>query len=432
MNKNNLNKLPSENTGLSTRHYVLFMLTSVYVFNFIDRQILAILQEPIKADLNLTDTHLGLLTGLAFAALYVTLSIPIAYYADKNNRKNIIAISLGFWSLMTVFTGMAQNFIQILLARIGVGVGEAGGTPPAHSIICDYYEPEKRATALSIYSMGVYIGVCVGFIVGGILAHHYGWRVALYALGVPGVLFAVIVYFTVKEPVKGAMDNQSGEQKSINTKEALKILRSNKTFIFISLATGFHSFGMYAAGSWLPSFFIRSHGMDLQTLGITLGLITALFGGLGAFGGGFITDKLRKKDMRWYLWLPLLTTILVIPLVIVIFFAKSLSLVLIFLALYYLITAMYIGPSVSVVQSLFPAEMRAFASSIFLFILNSIGLGLGPLTVGIVSDYLEPTLGEDALRWAFTVTFIATIIAGFLFNIASKSYKKDLAVSTKA
>ena len=269
-----------------------------------------------------------------------------------------------------------------------------------------------------------------------ILAHHYGWRVALYALGVPGVLFAVIVYFTVKEPVKGAMDNKTTdtsilEQRSINTKEAVKILQGNKTFVFISLATGFHSFGMYAAGSWLPSFFIRSHGMDLQTVGITLGLLAALFGGLGAFGGGFITDKLRKKDMRWYLWLPLLTTILVIPLVIVIFFAKSLNLVLIFLALYYLITAMYIGPSVSVVQSLFPAEMRAFASSIFLFVLNSIGLGLGPLTVGIVSDYLEPTLGEDALRWAFTVTFIATIIATFLFNIASRSYKKDLAAITE-
>ena len=416
------------------KRYVLFILTGVYAFNFIDRQILVILQEPIKADLNLTDTQLGLLTGLAFAALYVLLGLPIARYADKNNRKNIVAVSLVVWSAMTAVSGMAQNFVQLLLARIGVGIGEAGGSPPAHSIISDYYEPEKRATALSIYSTGIYIGICLGFLIGGVIAQNYGWRAALLSLGIPGVLYAVLVWATVKEPIKGRTDVKvEGDlpQKEYSFSQVAKTLSTKKTFIFLSLATGFQCYGNYGIGNWLPPFLDRSHGMEIGIIGITLGLIAAVGGGVGTFMGGYITDKLRIRDIRWYFWLPAIAAVINIFVSLYVFFGGNTQLVLILLVPSYFLSALYLGPSIAVTHNLVPAKMRAFASAVLFFILNIIGLGLGPLGIGMLSDYLEPTLGQDALRWAFTSTFVTGIIAAVLFYMAGRYYVKDLAESER-
>jgi predicted MFS family arabinose efflux permease len=396
----------------SYKRYVLFILTGVYAFNFIDRQILVILQEPIKADLDLSDTQLGLLTGFAFALLYVTLGLPIARYADKNNRKKVVSISLVVWSAMTALSGMAQNFMHLLMARVGVGIGEAGGSPPAHSIISDYYEPEKRATALSIYSTGVYIGICLGFLIGGIIAQNYGWRMALYALGIPGILYAVLVWFTIKEPIKGRM--------------VVKTLLQKKTFIFLSLATGFQAFGNYGTGNWLAPFLGRSHGMELATIGITLGLIAAVGGGIGTFMGGYLTDKMQKKDIRWYFWLPALAIIINIPLSVYVFFGENTQLMLGVLVLNYFLSALYLGPAIAVTHNLVSAKMRAFASAVLFFVLNTIGLGFGPLVIGMLSDWLEPTYGTDALRWAFTCTIFTGIIAAGLLYMASKYYSRDL------
>jgi predicted MFS family arabinose efflux permease len=410
----------------SYKRYVLFILTGVYAFNFIDRQILVILQEPIKADLDLSDTQLGLLTGFAFALLYVTLGLPIARYADKNNRKNIVSISLVVWSAMTALSGMAQNFVQLLLARVGVGVGEAGGSPPAHSIISDYYEPEKRATALSIYSTGVYIGIGLGFLIGGVIAQNYGWRMALYALGIPGILYAVLVWFTVKEPIKGRMDKATTNEKEYSFREVVSILLQKKTFIFLSLATGFQSFGNYAIGNWLAPFLGRTHGMDLATIGITLGLIAAFGGGLGTFMGGYLTDKMAKKDIRWYFWLPALAIVINIPLAIFVFFGENVQAILGVLVVSYFLSALYLGPAIAVTHNLVSAKMRAFSSAVLFFVLNTIGLGFGPLVIGMLSDWLEPTYGTDALRWAFTCTFITGLIAAVFLYMAASHYKKDL------
>lgn len=410
----------------SYKRYVLFILTGVYAFNFIDRQILVILQDPIKADLNLSDTQLGLLTGFAFALLYVILGLPIARYADKNNRKNVVSISLVVWSVMTALSGMAQNFIQLLLARVGVGIGEAGGSPPAHSIISDYYEPEKRATALSIYSTGVYIGIGLGFLIGGVIAQNYGWRMALYALGIPGVLYAILVWFTIKEPIKGRMDTAATSEKELSFREVVNVLLQKKTFIFLSLATGFQAFGGYAIGNWIAPFLGRSHGMDLATIGITLGLIAAVGGGLGTFMGGYITDKMQKNDIRWYFWLPALAIVINIPLAAFVFFGENTQVVLGVLVLSYFLSALYLGPAIAVTHNLVPAKMRAFASAVLFFVLNTIGLGLGPLVIGMLSDWLEPTYGVDSLRWAFTCTFLSGIIAAVLFFMAARYYKSDL------
>jgi len=411
----------------SYRKYVLFILTGVYAFNFIDRQILVILQEPIKADLILSDTQLGLLTGFAFAVLYATLGIPIARYADKNNRKNIVSISLVVWSAMTALSGMAQNFTQLLFARFGVGIGEAGGSPPAHSIISDYYEPEKRATALSIYSTGVYIGIFLGFLMGGIIAKNYGWRMALYALGLPGILYAIIVWTTVKEPIKGQMDPEGQDKKEFKLGEVISVLLSKKSFIFIALATGFQAFGNYGIGNWMPSFLARSHGMDVQQAGIVLAIIAVVGGGTGTFFGGYFTDKkLRHKDLRWYCWLPVIGGILTLILNIYVFYGSNLQLVLGLAVLSYFLSALYLGPAIAVTHSLVSAKMRAFASGILFFVLNIIGLGFGPLVIGMLSDWLTPDYGESALRYAFLVTFITGTIATILFYMASLNYKKDL------
>ena len=411
------------------RRYVLFVLTGVYAFNFIDRQVLVILQEPIKADLGLSDTQLGLLTGLAFAALYVTLGLPIARYADKNNRKNVVSVSLVVWSAMTALSGMAMNFTHLLLARIGVGIGEAGGSPPAHSIISDYYEPKKRATALSIYSTGVYIGIGLGFIIGGIVAKEYGWRTALLSLGIPGILYAILVYFTVKEPIKGLTDNNTTTKKDLPIGEVISTLFKSKTFVFVALASGFQAFGNYGIGNWLPPFLGRTHSMPLDKIGITLGLIAAIFGGLGTFAGGYLTDKFQNRGIKWYCWIPAIAIVINILPAAIAFFSGNLNLVIGMTAASYFLGALYLGPTIAITHSLVPAKMRAFSSAVLFFILNAIGLGLGPLVIGMLSDYLEPTLGSDALRWAFTITFATGLISALLYYLGSRHYDDEIIVS---
>src|SRR6516164_4655761 len=255
-----ITKIPAK-SGISNsyRNFVLVMLTLVYVFNFVDRQLLVILQESIKKELHLSDTQLGMLSGFTFAIFYVTLGIPIARFADKTNRKNTVAGALGLWSLMTACSGLARNFTQLLLARIGVGVGEAGGSPPAHAMISDYFPPEKRSTALSIYSAGLYLGVLTGFLSGGYLNQQLGWRTAFFVVGTPGLIFALLFFATVKEPRKGATDINIKMSEQPSLREVLKRLYSTKTFVFLSVASALNVFCIYGLINWAPSFLERLH-----------------------------------------------------------------------------------------------------------------------------------------------------------------------------
>ncbi len=382
-----------------SKWFVLAMLTAVYTFSFIDRQILVILAEPIKADLGLSDTQLGLLTGLAFAALYITLGLAIARLADKGNRKNIVAISLAIWSFMTALSGSATNFLQLFLARVGVGIGEAGGSPPSHSIISDYFPPKKRATALAIYSTGIYIGILLGFVIGGLIAKYYGWRIALYSIGIPGILLAIVLYFTVKELVKGQSDplGASDETPKLMV-DVFKTLFRSKSFVFAALGTGFLAFGSYGTGNFMPSFLQRVHGIDIATAGYLLGLVFEVGGGLGIFLGGYLADRFGAKDMRWYLWIPMITGFTsLIPLAIALF-AVTINLVIGMIFLSVLLLGFYLAPVIAVTHSLVNARMRAFASSVLFLILNFIGLGLGPLVIGYISDLLIPNYGNLSLR----------------------------------
>ena len=409
------------------KRYVLLILTGVYAFNFIDRQILTILQEMIKKDLGLTDGNLGMLTGFAFAIFYVTLGIPIARYADRTNRRNVVAASLAVWSAMTAISGMAQNFIQLALARIGVGIGEAGGSPPSHAMISDYFPPEKRATALGVYSMGIYIGVFLGFLVGGVLGQQYGWRVAMYAMGVPGILYAVLVYLTVKEPLKGLSDNDTGKQKdSVTIWEVFRQLLSKKTFVYLAIGSGLHTFGSYGVGNFFPPFLERVHSLEPMTIGIWLGLTTGIGGGVGTYLGGYLSDRWRKYDLRWYLWLPVVAGIFgYIPFFTAVF-SPNPMIVIGATIFFNMVIGIYLGPALAVTHSLVDARKRAFASAVLFFVLNLIGLGFGPTAIGFLSDWLEPTYGLESLRYAFLLTVLTGTLSLVMFYLASRHYVADL------
>lgn len=276
---------PAPDVSTSYRRFVLVMLTIVYAFNFIDRQILVILQEPIKADMGLSDAQLGLLSGFSFALIYVTAGIPIAWLADRSNRRNIVSLALAVWSGMTAISGFAQNYTHLLLARIGVGLGEAGGSPPAHSMISDYFPPEQRGRALSFYSTGIYVGILFGFMFGGVLAESFGWRMAFLLVGIPGVLFALVLWLTVREPVRGGWDQAGEAEQRPSLAETLSLLRNRPSFWYIALACALTSFSSYGIGNFFPSFLIRSHGLGIAEVGVILALVSGLTGALGTYLG---------------------------------------------------------------------------------------------------------------------------------------------------
>ncbi len=409
------------------RNYVLGMLTLVYVFNFIDRQLLVILQESIKKELHLSDTQLGLLSGFTFAIFYVTLGIPIASLADKTNRRNIVAMSLSLWSVMTALSGRALNFIQLLFARIGVGVGEAGGSPPAHAMISDYFPPEKRATALSVYSTGIYFGILIGFLMGGYLNQHLGWRTAFLLLGIPGIIFSLIFYATVKEPRRGATDLSATSADERHTlAEVIRHLYATKTFVWLALATGLHVFCIYGLINWAPSFLSRLHGMKNAQIGVLLGLIFGIGGGIGTYAGGLLTDYFGKKDKRWYLKVPGYAIIISIFFATGALFFQNNILCIICLGFCASLHSMYLGPSIAVVHSLVPASMRALSSAILFLVLNLIGLGFGPLVVGMISDLLKPSLGVESLRWAMSIILFVSMASITLFFKSANKWVEDL------
>jgi predicted MFS family arabinose efflux permease len=286
------------------RAFVLGMLVVVYVFNFLDRQIVTILAEPIKNDLGLNDTQIGLMTGLAFALFYTILGIPLARLADRANRVNIISIALVIWSGMTALCGMAQNFAQILAARIGVG--EAGCSPPAHSLIADYFPPDKRASALSIYALGIPVGSILGLLAGGWIAELYGWRMAFFLVGIPGIVLAALVKLTVLEPLRGMSDaNQAGtpaEQPALG--ETLGTILRNKTIVHIAMGGAMTSFVGYGLGQWLPAHFMRLHDMGIAETATYFGLVLGVASAIGTVLGGTLADRLSKRSTRMYAWLP--------------------------------------------------------------------------------------------------------------------------------
>lgn len=407
------------------RQYVLGILVVVYVFNLIDRQILSMLLEPIKQELQLSDTQLGMLSGIAFAVFYTTFGIPIARYADRNSRVRVISWSLAAWSLMTAICGLAQNFWQLMLGRIGVAIGEAGASPPSHSLISDYFAPANRATALGIYSLGAPIGVMIGFLAGGWLVHFFDWRTAFIVVGLPGVLMAVIVSRTVKEPPRGLSEGVQSVQEQASLKEAFLYFWSRPSFRHLTLAAGLHAFASYGLLTWLPAFLVRSHQMGAAEIGTYLAMVSGIVGGIGTFAGGYICDRFGQNDRRMYVWIPALSLIIFIPLAILSLLSDTKEGALYFYLIPALLSPIYLGPTFSVVQGMSQLRMRAIAAAGLLFVLNLIGMGLGPMLVGVLSDFLKPQLGAEALRYALIVAVAINLWSALHYYLAAKTLRQD-------
>ena len=424
------------------RRYALWLLLIIYTLNFLDRQVVNILAEPIKQELGLADWQLGMMTGLAFAAFYTVLGIPIARLAERKNRPLIIATSVAAWSAFTVLCGFAQNFWHLILARIGVGVGEAGCTPPAHSLITDYVPKEKRASAIAFYSIGTPLGTLVGMAMGGLVADAYGWRVAFMVAGAPGVVFAIIAALTLVEPRKQlAADLAARAAQPIGFSAALAVLMAKKTFWLVALAAAIKAFIGYGQAPFTASFFFRNHTAELASLaaqfglksagflGLSLGLIAGTAGVAGAWLGGVIADRYGSKDIRAYVIAPALASVAAVPLYIAAINLPGAVPALILLVPYYLLGALWYGPVYATAQSIVDPAMRATTAAVLLFVINLIGLGLGPLGVGLLSDLFAGPMGmgsAEGVRWALVVSALMGVVSFGLFWRARRTIAAEM------
>jgi predicted MFS family arabinose efflux permease len=408
---------------------LLWILMIVYVLNFLDRQIVNILAEPISRDLGLSDTQIGLMTGLAFALFYTLLGIPIARYADnsRTNRVGLISVSLAAWSVMTALCGMAQNFLQLLLARIGVGVGEAGCTPAAHSLISDSVAPEKRSSAIAFYGIGIPVGSLLGLIVGGVLNDAYGWRNAFLIVAIPGVLMAFMLPFILKEPRKSKAMIAAGPAKAaLSTMEAVREVFSSRAFAYLAIAASITAFLSYGKGVWAIILFIRSHGLSAGETGLLLGIVLGIAGIIGTWLGGMMADRFGKADKRHILTTPAIGMVIAAPLLFLGYYVTDWRIAIALLALPTALNAAYYGPTYGCVQGLVRPEARAMAAAIMIFAQNLIGLGLGPLLFGMLSDAFKPIAGDESVRWVLYGAAWLGLIPAFFFWRASLRLKDEL------
>ena len=406
------------------------MLLLVYTFNFLDRQILGILAIPVKADLGLSDTQLGALGGIAFALLYSTLAIPLALIADKTSRTWVITISLVIWSGFTALCGMATNFWQMFLFRLGVGVGEAGGVAPSYALISDYFPSQERARALAIYSLGIPLGSAAGVMFGGYVAQMIEWRTAFIIVGVAGVVLAPLFRLIVREPKKQVAEvtrtdvPQSGEANEKVT-TVFRILAAKKSFWFLSFGASMSSLCGYGIAFWLPSLMQRSFGLDLIGTSQFYGAILLLGGTVGVLAGGWLGDYFGKKDRAAYAWLPAISFVLGVPLFAGGIMSSSVTAAFLFFLIPQALAYVWLGPVLSAIQHLVPGNMRATASASFLFINNLIGLGFGTLILGAMSDQFSQTYGDDGLRYAILSALIFYVFAAVLMALAGKHLRHE-------
>ncbi|MAJ59571.1 MAG: hypothetical protein CBC48_06090 [bacterium TMED88] len=415
--------------------YALGLLTTVYVVNFVDRQVLSILMQSIKRDLGLSDLQLGLLSGTAFGIFYATLGVPIARLADRVSRKAVMATSLTIWSAMTALCGSASSFLSLLFYRIGVGVGEAGGSPPAHSMISDLFPASQRGTAMGIFSLGVPVGIMVGFLAGGFMNEILGWRTAFLLVGAPGILLAGIVGLTLREPPRGLNEAHAPTVESTpppTAQEVLRFLWSSPSFRHNAWGSALYAFVGYSTTTWAPPFLERSHHMTTSQVGTALALLIGIGGGLGIYLGGAVTDRLGLRDPRLRMRVPAYAMWLSVPFGFVIYTTDQTALALAFFVIPTFLGLMYQAPSIALVQSLATPKMRATASAILLFIINIVGLAIGPPATGFLSDLLTPAYGDDALRYAMLLTSLVLVAAGYQFWRASQTVKEDLRVAEEA
>ncbi|HKD23590.1 MAG TPA: MFS transporter [Rhizomicrobium sp.] len=411
----------------SYRSYVLFCMMLVYVVNYLDRQILGILNPQIRAEFHVTNWQIGLLNGPVFALMYATLGIPIAIIADRVNRRNVIAGSLALFSLMTFLSAYSAKFWQLMLARFGTGIGEAGTSPSVNSVLADLYPPEQRASALAFYSAGLNIGLLFAFFGGGWIAEHYGWRVAFQAAGIPGFVLALLLLATVREPKRGLVENLPDTTPAPSIWRTAGFLLGQPSFLWMSIGTGLSSFGGYAAIAFNPQFFQSAHHLSLHVIGLILSLLAGVAGAVGTYLFGVFADLFAKKDVRWNMYILIWATFIGLPFTPIFYLSPNLTIAVAAAIIPSMIGACFVGPAYAMTQALVPLRMRARSAAILLFILNIIGLALAAPIVGKIADLLEPAFGAQAIRYALLAGMVTSLMGAFCYWRAARTLKADIA-----
>jgi predicted MFS family arabinose efflux permease len=414
---------------LRERRYILFLLFLVSVLSYVDRTILSILQVPIKSDLGLSDAQLGALTGLSFALFYATLALPIARLADRLVRKRIVAASLAVWSGMTAMTALAGGFGSMVFCRIGVAAGEAGSIPATHSIIADLYPPNRRATALAFWGLSLPAGLMLGFSAAGALEQALGWRTTFAIIGSAGLLLAPLVWLTMREPVRGRYDPpQLAGVAAPTPMAAVRQLWQLRTFRYLTAAGALHSFAWYSVNAWLAPFYVRVHGMTLTEVSYYLALFNGIGSAAGMYFGARLSDYFGKSDARARLRVPALALIAMVPAALAQFLVGSAALSLTLCAISLTLMQAHYGPIIAVAQLVVPANMRAFSSAVLMLVLNLFALGLGPLSVGFISDALVRHLGmaNDSLRYALSFAVLFSLLGAWMFWRASGHLPREM------
>ena len=409
-------------------YFVAAVLCVVYTFNFLDRQFLSVLAQPVKVDLHLSDTQLGMLTGLMFALFYTVCGLPVAALADRYSRVRIVAVACFLWSLFSAACGLATNFTTLALARTGVGVGEAGGSAPSYSIISDYFPPEKRGVGLAIFSLGVPFGILLGAASGGWVAVHYGWRAAFLILGGLGLVLAPILPLLVREPLRGRLDAPpASDEPPASLKEAIGVFSRSPTLMLTALGAGLIALVSYGLSSWAPALLIREKGMGLGQIATHYSLVAGVSIGLGTWLGGYVVDKWGPRNPAVYALTPGIAILAALPFLFGVTAAPSWQAALLFLFAPYLLASMYLAPALALIQNGVAARRRSAAGALFLLALNLIGLGVGPLFVGMISDAFHPRFGVHSLGYALNWLAPFFILAALCqFYVAARLHRTRL------
>ncbi|MGH8388011.1 MAG: spinster family MFS transporter [Pseudomonas sp.] len=416
-------------------HYALFVLASIYVFNYIDRQLMAILIEPVKLEFGISDTGIGLLSGVTFAVFYTVFGFPLGRLSDRIGRKPVIAFSCIAWSLMTMLCGMAGNFLTLVLARIGVAVGEAGGTAPSVAMVSDLYPANRRSTALAVLMLGSSLGAIVGLGLGGWIAQHHGWRYAFLLIGAPGIFLGLLLLLTVRTPKKEAPLGKVQLQQEGWLATLVELFRM-PSFLLLVLTGGAAAIAGYAIGTWSPSFLIRSHGLNLQQAGFLVGVVGGTGSTIGTLVCGVLTDRMARRDAGWQIGVPLLGTLISIPFALAYFLwpqgtafhigSIAVPQAFLFYSAFGFFGVWWATPCLSAITHLFPATRLAQATAIFVMAMTLLGVGVGPLLVGMLSDFFLPTLGSESLRYALASSVSMLVLASVFLALALPLYRQQM------
>lgn len=411
--------------------WVLALMVVTTAFNVADRNLMNILIPPIQAEFGATDVQMGLLVGVAFAVVHNVTILPIAFWADRGPRRFIIAGGLFVWSGLTALSGLAQSYFQLMAARMGVSAAETTGSAPVHSLISDYFPMSHRATAMALISVGGVGGIALGMAVGGSIAHTWGWRYAFFVFGLPGALLALLLAAVVREPVRGAADRAPGDPRPAPAEgprlaEVLGYLSQRRAYLHIVIASCYHVFAGIGTGTWYPTYLYRVHDLNLAEVGLGFALAGPIASVLGALVAGRLTDRLGRADLRWYMWIPAVGSLLALPFSIAFVLwpagpgfelaGHEFPVALLFLVPASFLGGSWSGPTLAMVLTIAKPSMRALASAITTGTYNLVGMALGPTLVGLISDALTPTHGADAIRYGLLIVGFAHVL-GFVHNL---------------